>query len=86
MVLKVSSSIEIPESERNTFWVSHILSQLTRNQRRFDDPDKYDTLFFYEVRNGVIKIPRLFKIKNSDIQLDRQVTDGEKINIEFKSK
>ncbi len=85
MLLRKSSAIEIPESERNTFWVSQILNQLTRTQRRFDNPDVVDTLIFYECRNGIIKIPRLFKIMNSDIQYDTCVTDGEHIDIEFKA-
>ena len=85
MLLKVSSSIEIPESEKNTFWVSQILNQLTRVQRRFDNPDMIDTLVFYENKNGVIKIPRLFEIKNSDIQFDLDVTDGDIIDIDFKA-
>lgn len=83
MLLRKSSSIEIPESDRNTFWVSQILNQLTRTQKRYDNPDVIDTLVFYENRNGIIKIPRLFKINNSDIQYDTCVTDGEKININF---
>lgn len=85
MILNVSSSIEIPESERQTFWVSQILNVLTRTQKRYDDPDTLDTVFFYESKNGVIKIPRLFDIRNSDIQFDKNVTDGEVININFKS-
>lgn len=84
MVLRVSSSIEIPESESKTFWVSQILNQLTRSQRKFDNPDALETLVFYEIRNGIIKIPRLFNINNSDIQFDRDVTDGENIRINAK--
>jgi len=85
MWLKVASAIEIPESERKSFWVSQILNTLTRTQKRYDNPDVLDTILFYEDRNGVVKIPRLYPLRNSDIQFDRCVTDGQRINIEFKS-
>ncbi len=85
MLLKCSSAIEIPESERQTFWVSQILNTLTRSQRRYDNPDVIETFYFYEVRNGVIRIPRLYEIHNSTFQIDRCVTDGEHINVNFKS-
>lgn len=84
MLLKVSSSIEIPESERNTFWVSQILSQLTRTSKNFNNPDILDTLIFYDIKNGIIKIPRLFNIKNCDVIFDYQQTEGETININAK--
>jgi hypothetical protein len=86
MLLKVSSAIEIPESEKNTFWVSQILSQLTRTSKNFNNPDVLDTLVFYDIKNGVIKIPRLFNIKNCDVILDYQKTEGETININAKWK
>lgn len=84
MLLKVSSSIEIPESEKNTFWVSQILSQLTRTSKNYNNPDVLDTLIFYDIKNGVIKIPRLFNIKNNDVIFDFQKTEGETININAK--
>jgi superfamily II DNA or RNA helicase len=86
MFLKVSASIEIPESFKETFWVSQILSQLTRSSKNYNNPDVLDTLIFYDVKNNHIKIPRLFNIKNCDVVLDYDQTDGEIININAKWK
>ena len=84
MLLRVRSSIEIPESESNTFWVSQILRNLTRSQARFDNPKVMETLIFYERKDGIIKIPRLYPINTPDIQYDYCKTDGEFINIKAK--
>ena len=63
MMLNVTSAIEIPESEKNTFWVSQALNNLTRNIKSYNNPDTLETVRFYEVKNGIIKIPRLYNVK-----------------------
>ena len=83
--LRNSCGIEIPEQYKEMFWVSMLLNNLTRQTKRFDNPDIVDINFFYENSNGIIKIPRLTEIKNSDIQIQKDVTDGEDISIDFKS-
>lgn len=83
--LRRSAGLEIPEQERSMFWVSCILSSLTRQVKRFDNPDLSDTILFYEVSPGIIKVPRLIELKNSDIRICNDYTDGEDIEINFKS-
>ena len=81
MILNVSSSIEIPGSVRNAFWVSHVLNSLTRTQKSYNDPDVTETLTFYEVKNDKIKIPRLYDLTNYGVELNYQKTEGEDIVI-----
>ena len=81
MVLNVTSAIEIPESEINTFWVSQVLNTLTRSIKSYNNPEDIEIAKFYEIKNGIIKIPRLYKINYPGIELDYCKTDGEIINI-----
>jgi len=46
------SCIEIPEENKDLFWVSMILEQLTRQSRRFDNPDIIDQIPFFEIKNS----------------------------------
>lgn len=85
MSIRRSAGIEIPEHRRDEFWVSMLLNCLTRQNKRYDNPDIVDTVFFYETLPGIIKVPRLCEIKNSDIVTHNDYTEGEDINIEFKS-
>lgn len=85
MVLERSSGIAIPESESSKFWVSCICQQLTRSSRSFENPDVTVSTEYFERKNGFIKIPRLYKINNDEIEFEDRFTYGEDINIEFKS-
>lgn len=80
-----SSGLMIPESEKDQFWVSLITQQLTRSNRRFDNPEIVDVIQFFENKDGFVKIPRLTKLSNPDIEIVDDYSDGETINIEFKS-
>lgn len=81
MVLKVSSSIEIPGDSRNVFWVSQVLNDLTRTQKSYNDPDTVETVTFYELKNNKIKIPRLYNLARYGVELEECKTEGEDINI-----
>ena len=84
--LRSSCGIEIPDQYKDMFWVSMLLNELTRQSKRFDNPDVVDTNIFYETsNNGIIKVPRLIEIKNEEISITKDVTFGQDINIEFTS-
>ena len=83
MILERSSGIAIPESESSKFWVSCICQQLTRSSRSFENPDVTVSTEYFERKNGFIKIPRLYKINNDEIEFEDRFTYGEDIDIEF---
>lgn len=85
MTITRSSGLMIPDSEKDQFWVSLITQQLTRSNRRFDNPEIIDTIQFFEHKNGFIKLPRLTRISNPDITIVDDYTGGQDIDIEFKS-
>ena len=86
MILNRSSGITIPKEEVDQFWVSCIRQQLTRTSKSYENPDVVLAVeYFNRQSDGSIKIPRLFKLNNPDIEYNDSYTEGENINIEFKS-
>lgn len=84
MVLEKSSGIFIPISEQDQFWVNSFKHQLTRSSKDFGS-DVYVTTEYFERKDGYIKIPRLCKINNPEIEFEDKCTNGEDINIKFTS-
>lgn len=85
MTIDRSAGISIPESEASQFWVSDFCRQLTRSSKSYENPDIMIQTEYFERKNGFIKIPRLCKIANGDIELNDTYTIGEDIDIEFTS-
>jgi len=86
MLLERSSGISVPESEKEKFWLSQFLNQLTRSSRSFENPEIMMTTEYFERKNGFIKIPRLLHISNDDLEVVDHFTEGKDIDIQFTSK
>jgi hypothetical protein len=80
-----TSCIRIPQQFESEEWCKNILRDLTRTGTSFEDPSVKVTSVFYEKRDGHICIPRFYPIENYGHKVIDYITDGEDINIDFKS-
>lgn len=80
-----TSCIKIPEHLQKEQWCQTIIQDLTRQSTDYNDPTIKRSVPYYDIRDGNILIPRNYNISMFGHYTIDYLSDGDSINIKFKS-
>jgi len=80
-----NSCIRIPLSFKNEAWFQQIVKHLTRSNPSYSDPSVFETVRFFDQRDGNLLIPRYYPIEKLGHTKTIYIFEGENISFKFKS-